>query len=46
MSNYRPISILPSISKILEKIIYDRLYKFVITWESICMVSEGKKSFN
>ena len=33
ISNYRPISILPSISKILEKIIYDRLYKFLITWE-------------
>ena len=33
ISNYRPISILPSISKILEKIIYDRLYTFLITWE-------------
>ena len=33
ISNYRPISILPSISKILEKIIYDSLYKFFITWE-------------
>ena len=28
-SNYRPISILPSISKILEKIMYVRLYDFV-----------------
>ena len=29
ISNYRPISILPSISKILEKMIYDRFYKFL-----------------
>ena len=29
-SNYRPISILPSISKILEKIVYIRLFDFVI----------------
>ena len=29
LTNYRPISILPSISKILEKIIYKRLYNFL-----------------
>ena len=29
ISNYRPISILPSLSKVLEKIVYDRLYKFL-----------------
>ncbi len=28
-SNYRPISLLPSISKILEKIIHKRLYNFL-----------------
>ncbi len=28
-TNYRPISILPSISKILEKIVYNRIYKFI-----------------
>ena len=32
ISNYRPISILPSISKVLEKIIYKRLYKFLDTF--------------
>jgi hypothetical protein len=31
MSNYRPISLLTSFSKILEKIIYIRLYKHLIT---------------
>ena len=29
ISNYRPISILPSISKILEKVVYNRLYHFL-----------------
>ena len=30
IKNYRPISLLPVISKILEKIAYERLYKFLI----------------
>ena len=29
MINYRPISILPSFSKVLEKLVYNRLYKFL-----------------
>ena len=29
ISNYRPISILPAFSKILERVVYDRLYKFL-----------------
>ena len=31
MENYRPISILPIFSKIFEKIIYERLYNFLIS---------------
>ena len=30
ISNYRPISLLPSISKVLEKLVYKRLFKFLI----------------
>ena len=29
LSNYRPISILPSISKIVERLVYNRLYNFI-----------------
>ena len=29
LGNYRPISVLPCFSKILEKIMYDRLYKYL-----------------
>ena len=31
MSNYRPISILPTMSNILERAIYNRLFKFLIS---------------
>ena len=30
LSNYRPISVLPCFSKVLEKIMYNRLYSFLI----------------
>ena len=35
VSNYRPISILPSFSKILERIVYNRLYEFLDQHKSL-----------
>ena len=35
VSNYRPISILPSFSKVLERIVYNRLYSFLDKCESL-----------
>ena len=34
-SNYRPISLLPNISKIIEKAMYTRLYKFLEKYSSL-----------
>ena len=31
MNNYRPISVLPCFSKLLERIMYNRLYKYLTT---------------
>ena len=31
--NYRPISVLPAISKIMERILYDQLYSYLTTFE-------------
>ena len=39
MSNYRPISLLPVISKILEKIVYKRVYSF-LTKNKLIYVSQ------
>ena len=30
LNNYRPISVLPGFSKILERIMYNRLYKYLL----------------
>lgn len=40
-SNYRPISILPCISKILEKIIYEQLYEFLEQNSLLCANQYG-----
>lgn len=41
ITNYRPISILPSISKILEKIIYKRVYKYLDTFHCLNLNQYG-----
>jgi len=35
MSNYRPISLLPAFSKVLEKVIYVRMYQHLINNNNI-----------
>ena len=35
-TNYRPISILPSFSKFLEKVVYNRLYNYLCKLDILC----------
>ena len=42
MANYRPISTLPILGKIFEKIIYSRLYKFISSKD---IISDSKFGF-
>ena len=35
-TNYRPVSILPSFSKFLEKVVYSRLYNYLCKLEILC----------
>ena len=32
-SNYRPVSVLPAISKLLERLMYNRLYDFIVRYD-------------
>ena len=39
-ANYRPVSVLPLLSKVFEKIIYDQLYEYIMeNLPSYCVVS-------
>ena len=40
-SNYRPISLLSNIDKILERLIYNRLYNFLVKKEIIFLLQFG-----
>ena len=40
-TNYRPISLLTTISKIVEKVVYTRVYKFLSTTGQICETQYG-----
>jgi hypothetical protein len=40
--NYRPISVLPAISKIMERIMYDQLYNYLTKFE---LLSDSQSGF-
>ena len=45
-SNYRPVSLLSNISKILEKAMYTRLYKFLDKFKCLYKKQFGFRNFH
>jgi len=43
-SNYRPISLLPTFSKIMEKLIYDKLFRFLVRYQILFKSQYGFRS--
>ena len=44
--NYRPISVLPAISKIMERIMYDQLYNYLTKYELLSNSQFGFREFH
>ena len=44
--NYRPISVLPAISKIMERILYDQLYDYLTKFELLSDSQFGVRKFH
>jgi hypothetical protein len=44
MNNYRPISVLPSLSKLFEKIVYAQIYEYLIKYKLIHPNQSGFRS--
>ena len=44
--NYRPISVLPAISKIMERILYDQLYDYLTKFELLSDSQFGFRKFH
>ena len=43
-TNYRPISLLTTVSKVMEKVVYNRVYNFLIKTGQICDTQYGFRS--
>ena len=40
-TNYRPISLLTTMSKVVEKVVYERVYQFLVKTGQICETQYG-----
>ena len=45
-SNYRPISVIPTVSKLYEKMTYDQLYHYLNTYNLLTHCQSGFRSFH
>ncbi|CAB4000722.1 Hypothetical predicted protein [Paramuricea clavata] len=46
LNNYRPISILPVVSELFEKVLYDQLHEFLVTQELLSPRQFGFRKFH
>ena len=44
LNNYRPISVIPVVSKVFEKIVYDQLYQYLNDNQLISSCQSGFRS--
>ena len=46
LNNYRPISVIPVIAKVLERIVYNQLYAYLTKHNVICKCQSGFRSIH
>ena len=46
LNNYRPISVLPTVARVFEKLIYNQLYKFLVDNNLLCNKQYGFRSLH
>ena len=46
LNNYRPISVLPTVARIFEKLLYEQLYKYFSDNEILCKTQWGFHSLH
>ena len=46
LNNYRPISVIPVVSKVFEKIVYDQLYQYLINIKLLSSCQSGFRSLH
>ena len=46
LNNYRPISVIPAVSKVFEKIVYDQLYQYLNDNKLLSSCQSGFRSFH
>ena len=46
MNNYRPISLVPIIAKVFERIVYDQLYAYLTEHDIVCKHQSGFRTLH
>ena len=41
VNNYRPISVIPIVGKVFERIVYEKLYAYLEEHDILCQINQG-----